>query len=247
MANLASGPLVEMNDVEIDFEAGLSETLFIKMGQNINGLINRSSFPNSQTFTSSGNFVVPTAITRVLVVGAGGGGAGGRGGGSGDGGNGGYGAVPQTFIHAVTPAASLTVTIGAGGASNNLRGGNSIFDTITFYGAKGGGPGYAGSGSGEESLGYCPQTIGGVGDIGGATNIGTAGQSSPYAAGGAAGASLGASGAGGAGWGAGAASQNGPGNNNGIAAAANTSAGGSGGANNANAGAGGSGKIIVYY
>lgn len=112
----------------------------------------------TETFTSSGSWVVPCGVTSVQVEVWGGGGAGGAGlsatGGSG-GGGGGY--VINTL--SVTPGSTINYTIGAGGAGNKTGtgdpGGNSTWDggTITANGgtggaANGGAAGTGGSGSG---------------------------------------------------------------------------------------------------
>lgn len=80
-------------------------------------------FSNWQVFTSSGTFTVPTGITKVkvTVVGGGGGGntnwyyAGGGGGGA-----------AIKIITGLTPGATISVTVGAGGAQNT-DGGTSSF------------------------------------------------------------------------------------------------------------------------
>jgi len=77
-------------------------------------------------FTSTGTFTVPSNCSSVelLVVGGGGAGGGGRGSstvsspGMGLGGGGGGGVVRQEIV-SVTPGASYTVTVGAGGSGAN--------------------------------------------------------------------------------------------------------------------------------
>jgi hypothetical protein len=99
-----------------------------------------------QTFTSSGTFTVPTGVTslQVLCVGGGGGGGGGNTNES-DlcGGGGGGGGLTYHNNFSVTPGASLSYTIGAGGGAgiagtNPTVGGDTNFSTII---AKGGGRG----------------------------------------------------------------------------------------------------------
>lgn len=114
------------------------------------------------TFTSTGttSWVAPAGVTSVqyLVVGGGGGGYWGGGGGGGF----------RTGTLSVTPGASYTVTVGAGGASQGLNGSDSVFSTITSIGG-GAGPNAAGNGA-----------VGGSGGGGGSSNglggAGTAGQ-----------------------------------------------------------------------
>ena len=120
------------------------------------------------TFTSSGTFTVPTGVTSVNYLVVGGGGSGGSSvnttvyGGAGGGGAGGF----RTGTLSVTPGASLTVTVGAGGASatagsgaaiNGNYGNDSIFSTITstggglgaVYGSGGAAGGSGGGGCGK--------------------------------------------------------------------------------------------------
>ncbi len=101
-----------------------------------------------QSFTSSGTFTVPSGVTAVdvLVV------AGGGGGGNHHGAGGGAGGLIYRPGFSVTAGATLTVTVGAGGATlNNYPapdntqgvvgndGQNSVFGTLTAIGGGGGG------------------------------------------------------------------------------------------------------------
>jgi hypothetical protein len=121
-------------------------------------------------FTSSGTWTVPAGISSVdvLVVAGGGGGAGNAGGG------GGAGGVIRNTAFAVTPAASITVTIGAGGSgtttSNGGDGGNSVFGSLTAIGGGGGGTyatngraGGSGGGGGSGEAGDSNSASGGAG------------------------------------------------------------------------------------
>jgi len=86
---------------------------------------------NEQVFTSSGSFTVPTGVTKLWVEIIGGGGGGAREGDYGGGGGGiAGGRINQQFT--VTPAASLTVTIGAGGAARATRGDGNAGTATTF-------------------------------------------------------------------------------------------------------------------
>ena len=102
----------------------------------------------TSTFTSTpggGTWTVPAGVTSVEYLVVGGGGSGGIGyGPSGGGGAGGF----RTGTLSVTPAAALTVTVGAGGASQDGTsapagpgndGANSVFGSITAAGGGGGG------------------------------------------------------------------------------------------------------------
>ena len=104
----------------------------------------------TQSFNSSTTWTVPTGVcsVKVLVV-AGGGGGGGQGTWYFCAGGGGAGGVVYNASYPVTPGASITVTIGAGGGygSGNNQGStgvNSVFDAITAHGGGGGGGGLCG-------------------------------------------------------------------------------------------------------
>lgn len=83
--------------------------------------------PGMQAFTSSGTFTVPAGVTQVeaLVWGGGGGSMASSGGGvyTGGGGGGGY---SSKIITGLVPGATITVTVGAGGAASasGVAGGN---------------------------------------------------------------------------------------------------------------------------
>lgn len=115
-------------------------------------------FTNMQVFTSSGTFIVPAGVTKVMVEVRGGGGGGGSGNGtsSGQGGSGGgYG----MGIFAVTPGSAITVTVGAGGVgaafgtvcSVGSAGGTSSFGALISASGGGGGGGCGSSSSGGTS------------------------------------------------------------------------------------------------
>ena len=96
-----------------------------------------------QAFLSAGTstWTVPAGVysVEVLVV------AGGGGGGYEMGGGGGAGGLIYVPNYTVTPGASITVTVGAGGsgrtsnADNTNNAGNSVFDTLTALGGGAGG------------------------------------------------------------------------------------------------------------
>lgn len=140
----------------------------------------------SQFYTSSDTFVVPAGITTVFVtMVAGGGGGGGESGGGVDGGGGGGGEAIINIPHSVTPAASLTVTVGAGGTGGNDAagdGGASVFDTITVSGGTGGNAGVAGVGGGTQRD-AAASAVGGWGFKGGDGDVSIQGGGSAFAAG----------------------------------------------------------------
>lgn len=166
-----------------------------------------------QLFTSSGTFVVPAGVTTVWVSMCGGGGSGSSGDGAATahgGGGGGAAAVLSQSV-AVTPLASIAVTVGAGGAASaggpprqaGNAGGNSSFGAfITCNGGggagAGGGPGTSGGAGGAQG-GYSPGAIAGSPCSGGGSIFGAGGVGPSFGAGG--GAGYGAGGAGGYGGG----------------------------------------------
>jgi hypothetical protein len=147
-----------------------------------------------QFYTSDDTFVVPANITTVYVTMCGGGG----GGKAGTNGGGGSGACAiANYPYTVTPAQSINIVIGQGGAGgtssgNGANGTSSTFDgTLTAPGgigatgstgasANGGYNGTSGAGGGTGG-GYTLQ--GGTGGTGG-TGIGGGGGGTPFGAGG---------------------------------------------------------------
>ncbi len=124
---------------------------------------------NVQTFNSSGTWTKPSsynANSRVLIQCWGGGGSGGRGGSAAGGAGGGYN---ETWVTLSTLGATVTVTIGAGGAaqtinaSGNIGGTTSFGTTISAYGG----------GGGQGVIGTTTSVQGGGG--GGWTSAGTTG------------------------------------------------------------------------
>lgn len=207
-------------------------------------------FSNSQTFTASGTFTVPSGVTKLYVIGCGGGGGGGSAYsinttniGSG-GGGGGAEATPK--IINVLPSENISVVIGSGGASNS-NGGNSIFKNFVFAGGKTGISASATTTASVSGAGGIPSGSGGFGANGGASGNVYAGGSGSFNGGDYSG--YGGAGGGGA-FGVGA---NGSAlNSNGLSALPNTGGGGGGGASRQTAvtrqgGSGGSGMIVVYW
>jgi len=181
------------------------------------------------TFTSSGTFTVAgsSANVAVLVV------AGGGSGGWEVGGGGGAGGLIYNALFPVSPQA-YSVTVGIGGISNAMVGGqngvNSIFSTLT---AIGGGVGYGGAGGSGGALYNGQAGSPGSGTAGQGNNAGSGGYESTGGGGGAgAVGGNGGSNSGGAG-GAGATYS--------ISGSAVTYAGGGGGYGYSGGGSGGSG------
>jgi len=129
---------------------------------------------NSQSFTSAGTFVVPAGVDTVWVTMIGGGGSGGA---SGDGSAstlagaaGGY-CIKQAVN--VTPGASITVSIGAGGAAVSSPSGSSLAygndGSATSFGALsvsggGGGPGAGGANGATTGTGQSSSVGGKAGE-----------------------------------------------------------------------------------
>lgn len=186
--------------------------------------VNFKTILSSQTFTTSGSYVVPASVTGIGITGWGGGGGGGggaRAAGAGSGAGGG-GAQPQYIFVNVTAGETLTITIGAAGTGgaltasspggNGTNGGSTTVSgstsglLATFIGGIGGGGGTS------AVAGVADTTIikngiilvhGGDGSNSGASAA-IAGQASIFAAGGTPGVgSGGGGGGGGAGYGAG--------------------------------------------
>jgi hypothetical protein len=123
--------------------------------------------PRYAVFTTSGTFTVPAGVSSVRVAAVGGGGGGGGGHkGCGSGGGGGGGGRVLTGTWAVTPGASLGVTVGGGGggvsAGRGGAGGASTFGGLVSAAGGAGGEGgwYCGS---ENSGGGAGGSGGGAG------------------------------------------------------------------------------------
>jgi len=245
------------------------------------------------TFTSSGTFTPQKSLSCDYLVVAGGGG-GGKGANSGGGGAGGL----RSTVTATGGGGSLesklslgtsayTVTIGGGGAggatdgTSGTDGSNSVFSTITSTGGGGGGASGSNNGraGGSGGGGGLYETVGGAGTANqgyaGGPNIGLAGDTTKFRAGGGGGAgavgggasaTIGTGGAGvatsisgssvtyagGGGGGANDSTAAGGAGGGGAAGSAGTvnTGGGGGGAGNSggnNISAGGSGIVIVRY
>lgn len=207
-----------------------------------------SGATNSTTYNIAGSstYVVPAGVTSVTVKAWGAGGGGGAGSGSsGKGGAGGGGGYAKSVI-SVTPAESLTVEVGTGGAkaTANSRAGNgggysAVKRSTTFLvqaGGGGGGGGHRGNSSGAGGAGgpgYNGTDVGTIGNGGNGNNAAGGGARGTTSAGGVAGAA----GTGGAAGVAGAA--NAGGNGSATATSCTTATTGTGG--NGGTGAGGSG------
>jgi hypothetical protein len=121
-------------------------------------------FSNLQVFSASGTFTVPAGITKVkvTVVGGGGGGAGGISG-SYQGNGGGAGGASIKIISGLTPAGTVTVTVGTGGTAGSAganAGGSGNTSSFGAYCSATGGAG------GQNSSVSTASAAGGVGSSG---------------------------------------------------------------------------------
>lgn len=103
------------------------------------------TYEKVDTFTSGGNWTVPSDVTEATVEcwAAGGGGTTGTGGGGG-------GAYSRSEVSSLTPSSSISVTVGS--SSSGSDGGDSTFDTNVVV-AKGGKSGSNGGQGGQSSAG----------------------------------------------------------------------------------------------
>lgn len=192
-----------------------------------------------QTVSATGSFVVPANVYFLRYrMWAGGGGSGGTGAAGQSAGGGGGGEFAEGVI-AVTPALSVSCTIGAagaagGGGGSGGAGGTTSFTasatTITVVGGSGGSPGVGGSGGGGGT--------GGTGAAGRRINGGSGGSGN------------GSSGTGGVGGSAGGGGGSGSGGALGATSAGATPGGGGGGPGSAGGvagAAGGAGQIVFEW
>jgi hypothetical protein len=186
-----------------------------------------------QFFSSSGTFTVPAGITRVYITAVGGGGGGNRqSSGSNSGGGGGGAAVINRPV-SVTPAANITVTVGAGGAGRSGSNGAGVAGTASsFSGHTAPGGGVATTSGGTGGGGFTLMD-------GGNPAAGVAGSIK----GGDGGTGTNGGGGGGSFFGAGGAG----GTSNGSSAADNSGGGGGGVSGSGSGGNGGSGFVLVAW
>jgi hypothetical protein len=191
-----------------------------------------SGFSNMQVFTANGTFTVPAGVTKVkaTVVGGGGGAAGG-GGGSGGGGGG----AAIKIVSGLTPANTVTVTVGTGGAGATGAGGSGGTGNTSSFGA------HCSATGGVGGVAFAAGTLGGLGSSGDLNIRGGSGStyfenSAPASVGGFGGSTI---------LGGGAPHQT-YGSGVGVAGGAYGGGGGGGGSGGA-AGAGAAGVVIVEY
>ena len=218
----------------------------------------------TQTFSSSGTFVVPAGVTTVQVEAWGGGAAGGGNTTSADGGGGGGGgAYSKTTGVSVTGSPNYTVTVGAGGAGttgDGAAGGDSWFGSATTVMAKGGAGGISGTLVSGAAGGAGGSTAASVGTTKFSGGNGGSGRNSSTGQGGPGGSSAGTAANGVSGattWstvtsgtaptGAGKGGNGGTTGNSGSAGAIPGAGGGGSGDGTVSGGAGAAGKVLVTY
>lgn len=122
-------------------------------------------FPTVETFTSSGTFNVPSTVSKIKYTLVGGGGAGGGAYSSVSAGGGGSGRWVVGYLD-VTPGASMSVTIGAGGTgifqATGGNGGNTSLGSVVVAGGGYGGEGSTTSGGYPGGAGGALVTSGGT-------------------------------------------------------------------------------------
>jgi hypothetical protein len=217
----------------------------------VNGEFEEYTVPISNTFTTSGSFVVPAGVTSISAVAVGGGG-GGAGGSDPTNGGGGGGASALAYVNniAVTPGETLTVVVGSGGtagAGSNVgtSGGlSSIARSATILlQANGGTQGNALIINANNNGGAGGTVVTGSGGAGG---VGGSGNSSGGGGGGGAGGYSGTGGAGSAGSTSGnPTGSTGSGGGGGGGAGSNNRGGGGGGVGLDGIGQNGSGGALI--
>lgn len=181
-----------------DLAIGASAASVTTRAGGTGGAITQVGNDRVHTFTSGGNFVVPAGVSAVQVLAVAGGGGGGTGRYAGDtlgrpGGGGGAGGRILNTAFAVTPGATIPVTVGIGGAgatdladtdnggTGGVNGGDSVFSTLTAIGGGGGGGHYQVQQGAEWNA---PANVGGSGGGGSNGSAGAAGTSGQGSAGG---------------------------------------------------------------
>lgn len=190
---------------------------------------------------------MPAGVTQVTVEGWGGGGSGGAADSGNGGGGGGGGAYSRKLITGLTPGASISYNVGAGGASKGIEnsgdaGGDTWFSSTAVFLAKGGGAGTIPSGG----AGSGGAAASGVGDTKFSGGNGAGGLGSNGGGGGAGDANNGGNASGGTG-GSGGSANGGQGGNAGVGGSVR--GGGGGGASDAvgSSGAGARGELRITY
>ena len=88
---------------------------------------------NSQVFTSSGTFTIPSGVTKLKMTIVGGGGNG-RGGTDVSNGGGGGGGAAIKYLTGITPGNTLTVTVGAAAGTSSVASGTQSITTVSATG-----------------------------------------------------------------------------------------------------------------
>jgi hypothetical protein len=149
--NGTTGITVPAGATQAEAEAGTSNTVLMTPLRTAQAIAALSGLQNISVATSTGTspFTIPAGVTSLYVLAVAGGGGGGGGYDSGTrnptirtGGFGGHGAEAISCLTGQTPGATISYTIGAGGAGNNSgtgsAGGTTTTGTISCTGGAGG-------------------------------------------------------------------------------------------------------------
>ncbi len=236
-----------LRTITLFFVSAILASVHISFGQTV------------QTFTTSGNFTVPSGVTSITVECWGAGGGGGRSTSDNTGRGGGGGGAYASSVLTVSPGAVIAYSVGAGGTGGNLTaaqntGGTTSFGTTLVVAVGGGGvannSNTAGTGGAAAS---CTGTItfsggNGVAGSGGTAGAGGGGAGTANVGGSGSGVTSGAGGANNGGAGGAGRTNAGDGNSG-----ATYGGGGGGGrkggflTSNRNGGAGASGAVRITY
>ena len=195
---------------------------------------------NSQVFTSSGTFTIPSGVTKIKMTIVGGGGAGSTAtasAGGYEGAGGGGGGLAIKYLTGLTPANTLTVTVGAAAGTSSVASGTQSITTVSATGGANGVTAAVGNGGngGTGSNGDLNMTGGAGGqNYAGASRGAGSGQFIHSSSAGSGGASAG-------GWGYGGDA----GNSGGAGSAGRAYGGGGGGGNFGGAGGAGTAGVVL--
>jgi hypothetical protein len=134
---------------QAEAEAGTNNTNLMTPLRTAQAIAALAGLQNIAVRTATGSFTIPTGVTELYVLAVAGGGGGGGGYTSGTrnptirtGGDGGHGAEAISYLTGQTPGATISYTIGAGGAGNNSgtgsTGGTTSTGAISCTGGVGG-------------------------------------------------------------------------------------------------------------
>jgi len=130
-----------------------------------------------QVFTASGTFTIPAGITQAKVTVVGGGGDGGALSSAGAAGGGGGGGAAIVWLTGLTPANTITVTVGSNAGTSSIASGTQTITTVSATGGTSVSSGAGGGGSGGLGSNGTINIKGGGGGAGVSTAGGVGGSS----------------------------------------------------------------------